>query len=192
MKRTTTLRMLFAAIFTVFALTVSAQSDLATFDLKGKVSSCTWTNQGSSYTYSFNTAGRWTGVNGKALSAAQITVERDSKGRILSYSEEIEEYYYSQVRTFKYDTAGKVASFHDENPEVDDVATYTYDTNGRIIKETHKREVIEMGAEESVHDTYSYTYTYLASDPKGNWTKRKVTGNDGGSWTETRTIVYRR
>lgn len=183
--------MLFSAVFTILALTATAQSDLATFDLKGKVSSCTWTNQGNSYTYSFNATGRWTGVNGKTLSAAKITVERDSKGRISSYIEEIEEYYYSQSRTFKYNTAGKVATMHEENPEVDDIATYTYDTNGRITKETHKIGITELGAEETQYETTTTTYTYLASDAKGNWTKRKGTGSNGGSWTETRTIKYR-
>ena len=183
--------MLFSAILTIFALTATAQSDLATFDLKGKVSSCTWTNQGNSYTYSFNAAGRWTGVNGKALSAAQITVERDSKGRISSYSKEIDCFPFNCSYSYTYNTAGKVATFSDNDPEMGEVTTYSYDTNGRVIKETHKRELTEMGSEETEYETFTYTYTYLASDAKGNWTKRKGTGSNGGSWTETRTIKYR-
>lgn len=184
------LKCMFTALLAVITLTVSAQGDLSVFQLKGKVSSCSWNKRYSTETYKFNSAGKWTGMNGNTLAAASVTVKRNSMGKILSYSYIVDE-LFPNTYIYKYDSAGKVLSVTLEEPEGGYTETYTYDKNGMITKGVCKSSYIEeLGSDNYIEKTITYVYTYLATDAKGNWTKRKVTGSDKESWTETRTIKY--
>lgn len=188
--RATILKSVFTALLAVLTSTVSAQGDLATFDLKGKVSSCTYKNKYGTKTYVFNTAGRWLRYNGKSLAAGSITVKRNAKGKLLSYTKENVDEFTSDTYTYKYNTAGQVISVNYSSQLDQSVTTFKYDSKGHVIKEIEKGT---YGEEEGYDGSQSFTsitsYTYLASDAKGNWTKRKAT-QDGESWIETRTIKY--
>jgi len=164
------------------------KGDLAMWELTGNVRSCTWKKRFQTNTYGFNQAGKWTHFDNKALSASFTNIKRNAKGKIVSY--EGGEYDGAYTEKYTYDATGRVIKYEMECADGSRTyITYTYDEKGRVKSYTDVSEVWEMDAEEPDRSTTTCTYTYLQTDAKGNWTKRK--GDDGGeSWIETRTIRY--
>lgn len=188
--KTMLFRTVMAAAMLVVGLSTQAQGDRAAFDLKGKVSSCVERLDNNPTSYNFNTAGRLTRYNGKTLAAAGFKVtKRDAKGRMTEFSIAETEFYVAYY-TLKYDANGRVVVEKCSCDGDDSTTTYTYDAKGRLTKETTNGEYFEMGADVGEKYSTTVTYSYLATDAKGNWTKRRGTRHDGETFIETRTIKY--
>lgn len=187
-------------------LFASAQGDLAAFNLKGKVKSCTWVNHKAGcmqYGFSktankeitvFNQNGRCTKWNniifaaqGRSGSALHNECKRDAKGRIV-YGSLYGGYYApgSGEETFEYNTKGQLASHVYEDAGAAIETTFEYDTDGTMTRSTSK---IENYMEDN-SETITVEYKVLAKDAHGNWTKRIATPSKGVQWPEVRTIAY--
>lgn len=170
-------------------------TDVSVFDLKGRVKSCTITENhtpwniydvNSDYTINFSPDGKL------VLDDSSTKIERDSNGRL----KKVGEYNIS------FDDKGIVKSIsfissiillsvlYDSN--------YIYDNNGLIVQ--NKIGSVEMvlfdiaDAFKQVFDNdyHIFNYTYTKFDSKGNWIERMVSDNKGEitNGVETRTITY--
>jgi len=206
MKTKKFMKMVMALLFTVLPSIVSAQGDLALFDLKGKVKQCTWINHKAGclqYGFSktankevvtFTQAGRcqkWNDIlfaaQGRSGNALHNGVERDAKGRTVSGS--LYNGFYapgSGEETFEYNNKGKLAKFTYEDAGAMVETTFLYDADGKMSSSTSSIEDMMQDKNQSITVTYQVQNT----DAKGNWTKRKATPSAGASWIEFRTIVY--
>ena len=182
MKTKNLLKTLMALLFTVLPSIVSAQGDLALFDLKGKVKQCTWVNhkagclqKGFSKTankevITFSQAGRcqkWNDIlfaaQGRSGNALHNEIKRDAKGRTV-YGSLYNGFYApgSGEETFGYDAEGKMSS------SISSIEDMMEDNTSKI----------------------TVTYQVQNTDAKGNWTKRLAKPSAGASWIEFRTILY--
>lgn len=187
-------------------LLASAQGDLAAFNLKGKVKSCTWVNHKAGclqYGFSknankettvFNQNGRCTKWNdilfaaqGRSGSALHNECKRDAKGRIV-YGSLYGGFYAPGFgeETLEYDANGKLARLVYEDAGATIETTFEYDAEGTMIRSTSN---IENNMEET-NETITVEYKVLAKDAHGNWTKRIAKPSKGVQWPEVRTIVY--
>lgn len=195
-----------ALVLITMPLLVNAQGDLAAFNLKGNVKSCTWVNHKAGciqYGFSqnankeatvFNQNGRCTKWNGLIFSAMgrfgsalYNGCKRDNKGRIVSG--ELYSGFYAPgcgEETFEYNTNGKLSRHYFEDAGAAIETTFEYDSEGTMIRSTSN---IENYMEET-NETITVEYKVLAKDTHGNWTKRVATPSKGVKWPETRTIVY--
>ena len=191
MKTKNFLKTLMALLFTVLPSIVSAQGDLALFDLKGKVKQCTWVNhkagclqKGFSKTankevITFSQAGRcqkWNDIlfaaQGRSGNALHNEIKRDAKGRTV----------YGSL----YNGKGKLAKFTYEDAGAMVETTFEYDAEGKMSSSISS---IEDMMEDNT-SKITVTYQVQNTDAKGNWTKRLAKSSAGASWIEFRTIVY--
>lgn len=105
------------------------------------------------------------------------TAKRDADGRLISWS------YETASLTWEN---GLPKTFIVSENEVNNTYTYTYDADGRLVKE----EILyEFAGEEPSTETVTYTYGADSFDSHGNWIKRTTSRN--GETTELkRTIEY--
>lgn len=158
-------------------------------------------------TYKFTQAGRLSTIDGTpALGDGGGDCyfnfhERDAKGRLQNISAQWS--YFAPMSCYvnwTYNAKGWAAKAVHEEEVATITATYTYDAQGRLSSTTASYDfdysnydtesLREMGATIYKDFTLTISYTYLASDSMGNWTKRTATASNGGEWTETRVITY--
>lgn len=183
-----------------------AQGDLAAFNLKGKVKSCTWVNHKAGcmqYGFSkeankevteFNQNGRcvkWNSLilaaEGRSGSALHSEIKRDSKGRITLGTLYVG--YYAPgcgEETFEYDDDGMLSRHYYEDAGVAIETTFEYEPDGTMVR---SRSNIENSMDET-NEAIVVEYKVLATDDHGNWTKRIAKPSTGAQWPEVRTIVY--
>lgn len=206
MKTKNILKLAMALLLVMMPSMMKAQGDLAAFDLKGKVKSCTWINHkagcvqfgfmndANKEVITFDATGKcktWNGeafaAGGRSGSAVHNEVTRDAKRRI-TYGSLYNAFYNpgSADEHFKYNAAGKLASHRYEDAGMTITTTFTYDAAGVMTASTSKLE--NLMDEKTTYKKVTYSVT--AKDAKGNWTKRTAKLSTGKTWTETRTILY--
>lgn len=183
---------------TVAQTTTVGKGDLPAFELKGNVKSCKWINANGSEgetTYTFNAKGQWTKTNGYLLTNSYETVERNSVGRISSteFWEDgtgyLDEWHFNQTGHLSRKVEKLLSEDYTGSPIVDCTGTYTYEYDNKGFVTAKKYSYSERYDGKKWSSTY--TYTYLATDTKGNWTKRKVVDSgENKTYTETRVITY--
>lgn len=159
--------------------TAGSKGELGLFDLKGPVRSCRWNE--TNETREFDVNGMWTTYNGKALSRLYTDIQRDGRGRIISYGEDD-----AILQYFTYDGAGRLKE--DTYAYFDDVVINTYYYNRYGMMEWSESKLGGMNEEEA--PTYT-RYQVEEEDEYGNWTSRteEYTGSDHPV-VRTRTITY--
>lgn len=159
--------------------TAGSKGELGLFDLKGPVRSCRWNE--TNETREFDVNGMWTTYNGKALSRLYTDIQRDGRGRIISYGEDD-----TILQYFTYDGAGRLKE--DTYAYFDDVVINTYYYNRYGMMEWSESKLGGMNEEEA--PTYT-RYQVEEEDEYGNWTSRteEYTGSDHPV-VRTRTITY--
>jgi len=206
MKTKNILKLAMALMLVMMPGIMKAQGDLAAFDLKGKVKSCTWINHkagcmqygfmndANKEVVTFDATGKCKTLDGMAFaaggrsgSAVHNEVKRDAKRRV-TYGSLYNAFYCpgSADEYFKYNAAGKLASHRYEDGGMTITTTFTYDAAGVMTASTSKLE--DLMEEKTTYKKVTYTVT--AKDAKGNWTKRTAKLSTGKTWNETRTILY--
>ena len=145
------------------AININFKGDLGQWALRGPV---------KSYAYDFDTIyfnrdGFRVEKNGKLLSSNaedKTTLKRNGNGRILSIKDD----NFDQFTQYQYNTNGLVTQYYWERYDRKLTKTYTYNSNGELTKMVWK----ETGGLQA--GTMVRTYTILARDSYGNWTKRKA------------------
>jgi len=166
-----------------------ATSDLRMHELKGKVKSMRLYNdetESGSWVIGFSQQGKWITTDDIQLSAAYSKVSRDSKGRILSTLSG--ENDAITKNTYTYDAQGYVVECEtDLGIDGYSKENFTYNTAGDLVK---SRLIENMGYDAPDEPEVSISYTILARDSHGNWTRRKVSKSDGTSRIQKRVITY--
>lgn len=159
------------------------RGELGLFDLRGPVKKCVIKfSSGATRTLTFNQKGFWLTEDGKPLKKIyqgddpRNNIQRDRAGRIIAGSCG---FAYDGM---EYNADGLVKTWSYESGMC--VEEYEYDADGHVAKVTTTSEG-EMGSDDPAEVTVK-TYTILATDKHGNWTKRK----DSTGETETRIITY--
>ena len=148
------------------------RGDLGGYDLRGPVKKCVWGDN----VYTFNQKGQLLSENGQSLRQLFPTVERDKQGRL----SECESDGYGS-RYYTYNAKGLPTQIAEDGYD----RSFTYDADGYVKTET-QTVAPEMGDEEGQPEVSKFTYTILAKDKYGNWTKRK----DQNGNVQTRVISY--
>ena len=163
----------------IMTFTAGSRGELGLFDLKGPVRSCRWNE--SNETREFNANGMWTTYNGKSLSQLYTDIQRDERGRIISYIEDD-----MITESFTYDGAGRLKE--EVYAYFDDVVTNTYSYNRFGMMEWCESKV---GGLDEAEDPRYIHYQVEDEDEYGNWTRRtEEYTNTGESFVITRTISY--
>jgi len=161
------------------AISVNFKGDLGQWALRGPV---------KSYAYDFDTIyfnrdGYRVEKNGKLLSSNaedRTTVQRDSKGRILSIKDD----NFDQFTKYQYNANGLLTQYYWERYSRKLTKTYTYNSKGELTKMVWK----ETGGPQD--GTLVRTYTIQARDSYGNWTKRKAQEKNNTSVEECSITYY--
>lgn len=163
-----------------------AKGDLIAFELMGNVKECKWTETDAlQRTYTFDANGHLTKVNKKAVNRVFTNIKRDKKGRLLSYTEDHPDEFYSNDVSYTYDAQGHLSTYKYTAPDYSCKITYTYNDKGHVASALNIGNYMDEGTEKEKR-----TYNYVSFDKQGNWTKRNRKQNDGSVITETRTITY--
>lgn len=193
----TFLRQILLLLALVAIPTFSQVNDRSTlFHLKGKVKSVKLYCEGQlQNTCAFNAKGEWTYCDNQLDDTYSIIPghdnfcehERDEQGRLTML-------YYDDIRVwhryhFSYDGSTLIVTSgsQDNRTKTDKKYTYYHNTAGEITKYGYHTE--ETTCDLTMRGTE--TYTILARDSQGNWTKRKCTRSDGSPTViQTRRITY--
>ena len=152
----------------------------------GNVKECKWTETDAlQRTYTFDANGHLTKVNKKAVNRVFTNIKRDKKGRLLSYTEDHPDEFYSNDVSYTYDAQGHLSTSKYAAPDYSCKITYTYNDKGHVASTLNIGNYMDEGTEKEKR-----TYNYVSFDKQGNWTKRNRKQNDGYVITETRTITY--
>ena len=183
----------FLIMIICLAINVNAQStihsDVKTFDLKGKVKKCTYTQCSTppgETICSFSLSGKYepSSIVGKTK------IDRDEKGRIIMIKNMTSDGEGGVVESLTYNEKGLVSEVYvmvitQKVPLIETLYKYTYNASNRISK----CEKNSMNNLTDKVETSTYLYSYTKIDEKGNWTERTVT-NDGKKEIERRSLVY--
>lgn len=150
-------------VATQVKINVNFKGELGQWALRGPV---------KSYAYDFDTIyfnrdGFRVEKDGKLLSSSveeKTTLKRDVKGRISSVKDD----NFDQFTTYQYNANGLLSQYYWEQYSRKLTKTYTYNSNGELTRMVWK----ETGGPQA--GTMVRTYTILARDRYGNWTKRRV------------------
>lgn len=148
------------------------RGDLGGYDLRGPVKKCIWDDN----VYTFNQNGQLLTENGQSLKQLFPSIKRDKQGRL----SECEADGYGS-RYYTYNAKGLPTQIAEDGYD----RTFTYDADGYVKTET-QTVAAEMGDEEGEPEVTKSSYTILAKDKHGNWTKRK----DQKGNIQTRAITY--
>lgn len=148
------------------------RGDLGGFDLRGPVKKCVWGDN----VYTFNQNGQLLTENGQNLKQLFPTIKRDKQGRL----SECEPDGYGS-RYYTYNAKGLPTQIAEDGYD----RTFTYDADGYVKTET-QTVAPEMGDEEGEAEVSKFSYSIVAKDKYGNWTKRK----DQKGNVQTRIITY--
>lgn len=144
------------------AMEVKGQ-DLAFFDLKGDVKSCTLVNNGNKETYTFDENGNCTSFTKDYTEI--VSTERDDEGRIVCVNAK-DPMGREYAEVYEYDEKGRIAKVSCD-AEPDGMAfehIYSYDGNGRVV--------LVKGWNDGPGNL-EFRYKYISEDEQGNWTKRE-------------------
>lgn len=140
-----------------------------------------------SVTYNFDRQGKWTPDQ-------RITLERNSKGQIISMKEQYDDEYDIDFYEYKYNKDGYVCQSEYIYESEEETFKYTLNENGWPV--STKTAFIDP-TDDSTYGSGTQSYTYSDIDEQGNWMKcqMKVKENDGEnnyaySVTTTRKITY--
>ena len=165
---------------------VSVKADLGAYELMGNVKSCKWKEtEAMTNTYTFDQEGHLTKVNNRSVSNLYSSLKRDKEGRLLSYTQDHADEYYSDGMTYSYDANSRMIKRVYEASDGSTISTYKYNEKGFVASVTEESNYMDGPTEKSTK-----TYQYQEVDSHGNWTKRSYKQDDGFKITETRIILY--
>ena len=157
-----------------------ASTDLATYNLRGKVMSVEGTFQNPddadengflNYTISFDKDGKLLIDNQRNFNSKTSKEERDAQGRlIMIHHEPDEEFGAETTYTFGYENGRLSVEGNEWMGELfgTSESTYFYDVEGNEVKTVCK------GNSDEIEFTYTSTFAIKEKDEKGNWTKRII------------------
>lgn len=115
-------------------------------------------------------------IEGKGGSTEQFkfkyVYEYDSQGRVKTEKVYLNNNKTPSVKTFKYDSKGRLIEKTDDSPASVTKSLYKYDEKGNLIERSDEQK----GKGEFGTDSKSRTvYSNYKIDSQGNWTERKTT-----------------
>jgi hypothetical protein len=146
------------------------------YDLCGPVKKCVWKDGDTSFTLTFDQAGKWTSIDGNKPWQDYPKVKRDGKGRIVKMSDEYDETFTG----FTYDANGRVTKKIVGYMDGSDETYYYYNADGDCIR--IRSTYSDMDGEGDA----TKTLTIMERDAHRNWTMRK----DQHGNSEQRIITY--
>ena len=137
-------------------------SDLATFDVSGKVSKISGWYPFAGYVGDFNFS-----ATGKLMPKNGLKIKRNQKGKIVKVTGNDSDFELST--DIKYDSKGRLLELNAQSMDGSYIEKYEYDAKGRVVKITRK------GWSEGEEYIDVDTFKYNKFDAKGNWISRTRT-----------------